>query len=65
MFWSMFGAWKQNNPGGEPGKGTDQPTPTNHDLTQSKGNVGDPKLLVPRDKYFWIDFPIYHQNQLC
>jgi len=44
--------------GGEPEKGTDQPTPTNHDLTQSKGNVGDPKVLVPRDKYFWMDFPI-------
>lgn len=51
--------------GGQPEKGTDQPTPTNHDLTESKGNVGDPKVLVRRDKYFWIDFPIYHQNQLC
>ena len=27
LFWSMFGAWKQNNLGGEPQKLTDQPTP--------------------------------------
>ena len=49
LFWSMFGGWKQDNLGGEPQKGTDH-----------KGNVGDPKLLGPRDKYFRIDFPIYH-----
>lgn len=27
MFWSMSGTWKQNNLGGEPEKGSDQPTP--------------------------------------
>ena len=45
----------------------DRPTHTQRTMTghNLRENVGDPKVLVPRDKYFWIDFPIYHQNQLC